>query len=83
MILRLITYLGIPCVDGLSNGTPGFLGRHTYIGDFIKYTQHLYVPPTRDMESLRVLLIFSNYAFYHHNHTIGKDKFVSASRISK
>ena len=36
---------------------------HTYIGDFIKYTLHLYVLPIRDIKSLRILLILSNYAF--------------------
>ena len=36
---------------------------HTYIGDFIKSILHLYVPPIRDMKSLRILLILSNYAF--------------------
>ena len=43
---------------------------HTYIGDFIKYTLHLYVPPMRDMKSIRYMFI-------------GRDNFVGASRISK
>ena len=54
---------------------------HTYIGDFINYTLHLYVPPIRDMKSLRILLILSNYSFEQHNHTIGRDNFVGASKI--
>ena len=33
---------------------------HTYMGDFI--TLHLYVPLIRDMKSLKVLPILSNYA---------------------
>ena len=56
---------------------------HTYIGDFIKYILHLYVPLIRDMKSLRVLLVLSNSTFQHHNHTIGRNIFVGASRISK
>ena len=56
---------------------------HTYIGDFIKCILHLYVPRIRDMKSLRELPILSNSTFQHHNHTIGTNFFVGASRISK
>ena len=53
-------------ISGLENLPYHFMGAaplHTYIGDFIKDTLHLYVPPMRDMKSLRVLLILSDYAF--------------------
>ena len=55
---------------------------YSYIGDFIKCILHLSVPPIRDMKSLRVLLILSNSAFQNHNHTIRRNIFVGASRIS-
>ena len=73
----------ISALEILSYHSMGAALLHTYIGDFIKYTLHLYVPPMRDMKSLRVLLILSNYAFLHHNHTIGMDNYVGASRINK
>ena len=73
----------ISALEILSYHFMGAAPLHTYIDDFINYILHLYVPPIKDMKSLRVLLILSNYAFSHHNHTIGRDNFFGASRISK